>query len=110
MFLRLRLGKGDSARGASIGTCATLRAFVGIDAIDIAFRDSANGAFINASAASNAVFTNYVSHSSLVLSLMFIVYSLMMNEFVLHEVYSSKVFSSFNQPYTLYFVEFRLQS
>ena len=56
------LGQADSARGASISASATLGALIGIDAIDIAFRDSANGAFVDTGAASNAVFTNYVSH------------------------------------------------
>ena len=53
----------DGAGGASVCTSAALGAFVGVDAVDIAFRDGANGTFVNASAASNAVFTNYVSHS-----------------------------------------------
>ena len=61
------LGQADGARGASIGTRAALGAFVGVDGIDIAFGDSANGAFIDAGAASNAVFTDYVSHSFLFL-------------------------------------------
>ena len=52
----------DSARGTSVGTSTALGAFVGVDAVDVAFRDGANGTFVDAGAASNAVFTNYVSH------------------------------------------------
>ena len=40
-------------------------AFVGIDGVDITFRNSANWAFIDAGSASNAVFANYVSHNCL---------------------------------------------
>jgi len=53
----------DSAAGASVGTGAALGAFVGVDAVDVALRDSANGTFVDAGAACNAVITNYVSHS-----------------------------------------------
>ena len=53
----------DSARGASISASATLCALIGVDAIDITFRDSANGAFVDTGAACYAVFTNYISHS-----------------------------------------------
>ena len=59
------LGQADSAGGASVSARATLSALVGVDAVDIAFGDSANGAFIDASAACYTVFANYVSHSSL---------------------------------------------
>ena len=58
-----RLGQADSTGGASISACATLCALVWIDAVDVAFRNSANGTFVNASATCNAVFTNYVSHN-----------------------------------------------
>ena len=57
------LGQADSATGASISTGATLGALVGVDRIDVALRDSANGAFVDTCAASNTIFTNYVSHS-----------------------------------------------
>ena len=56
-------GEADSARGTSISTSTTFSALVGVDAVDVAFRDSANGALINAGSACNAVFANYVSHS-----------------------------------------------
>ena len=58
----LRLAQADGAGGASLCTGATLGALVGVDAVDITFADSANGTFIDTGAASNAVFTNYVSH------------------------------------------------
>jgi len=57
------LWKADSAGGASVSASATLGALVGVDAIDVALRDSANGAFVDAGATSNAVGTNYISHS-----------------------------------------------
>ena len=63
LLLNCGLAEADSARGASVSAGATLGALVGIDAVDVAFRDSANGTFVDASAASNAVFTNYVSHN-----------------------------------------------
>lgn len=63
LSLMTESGEADSARGASVGTGAALGALVGVDGIDIAFRDSANGTFVDAGAASNAVFANYVSHS-----------------------------------------------
>ena len=56
-------GLADCARGASLSTCATLRALIGVDAIDVALGDSAHGAFVDTCAASDAVFTNYVSHN-----------------------------------------------
>lgn len=59
----LRLGQADSAGGASVCACAALGALVGVDGVDITFRNSANGAFIDAGSACNAVFANYVSHS-----------------------------------------------
>ena len=57
-------GQSDSARGASVSAGAALCALVGVDAVDVAFSDGANGTFVDASAASDAVFTNYISHSS----------------------------------------------
>ena len=57
------LAQADSAGGASVSTSATLGALVGVDAVDITFGDSANGAFIDAGATCYTVFANYVSHS-----------------------------------------------
>jgi hypothetical protein len=57
----------DGAGGTSVGTGAALGALIGVDRIDITLRDSANGAFVDTSAASYAVFTNFVSHSFLYL-------------------------------------------
>ena len=56
------LGQADGAGGASISAGAALCALVGVDAVDIALGDCSNGAFVDAGAASNAVFANYVSH------------------------------------------------
>ena len=53
----------DGATGASVSAGATLGALVGVDAVDVALRDSANGTFVDTCAASNTIFTNYVSHS-----------------------------------------------
>ena len=53
----------DSAGGTCISACAALCALVGVDRIDITLGNSANGAFVDTSAASNAIFTNLVSHS-----------------------------------------------
>ena len=63
-FCSLRLALADSAGGASICTCAAFSALIGVDAVDVAFRDSAYGAFVDTGAACYAVFTNYISHSS----------------------------------------------
>lgn len=53
----------DSTGGASVGASATINAFVSIDFVDIAFRDSVGGTFAHASTASNAIIANNVSHS-----------------------------------------------
>ena len=58
----------DSFRRASISACAAFRAHVGVDMVDVTLRDSPNRAFVDASAASNAIVTNYVSHFRLYLS------------------------------------------
>lgn len=63
VFELLRLGQADSAGGAGISASATFGALVGVDAVDVTFGDSANGTFVDAGAASYAVFTNYISHS-----------------------------------------------
>ena len=63
MFTTVGLGQADSARGASVSASAAFRALVGVDAVDVAFGDSSDGALIDAGAASNTVFANYVSHS-----------------------------------------------
>ena len=53
----------DSTGGASVGASAAINAFIGIDFVDIAFRDSVGGTFAHASAASNTIIANNVSHS-----------------------------------------------
>jgi len=54
----------DSFAGAYRSTCAAVDAGIGVDVINVAFRDSADGAFGEASAASDTFVSNYVSHSS----------------------------------------------
>ena len=48
---------------ASAGASAATNASVRIDDIDVAFRNSAHRAFVNASAASNAAVCDFVSHN-----------------------------------------------
>ena len=48
---------------ASAGASAATNASVRVDDVDVAFRDSAHRAFVNASAASNAGISDFVSHS-----------------------------------------------
>ena len=52
----------NSFRGASSCARTALGASLGIDVIDIAFRDSAYGALVNTRTACNAVVANYISH------------------------------------------------
>lgn len=54
----------DSFAGANRSASATVDAGVGVDVVDVTFRDSANGAFGEAGAASDTFVGNYVSHSS----------------------------------------------
>ena len=54
--------RADSTRGASVCTSAAIYAYIRVNRIDLALRDSASGALIDASTASNAVITNYISH------------------------------------------------
>ena len=54
----------DSFAGANFSARTAFDAGIGVDVIDVAFRDSANGAFREASAASDTFVSNYVSHSS----------------------------------------------
>ena len=56
--------RSDSAGGANICASAAVNTYAGVDRVLSAFRDSARGAFIDASAASNAIVANYVSHNS----------------------------------------------
>lgn len=61
----------DCLRGANFSASATFDASIGIDYIDVAFRDCFNGAVGEASAASNAFVCNYVSHCSKVFKVLF---------------------------------------
>ena len=57
----------DSLAGAYRSAGTAIDAGVGIDVIDVAFRDSANRTFGEASAASDTVVSDYVSHCSVCL-------------------------------------------
>ncbi len=52
----------NSFAGANFGARAAFDASIGIDVVDVAFRDSFNGANGQASAASHTFVGNYVSH------------------------------------------------
>ena len=62
MFCNVSFLEADSARGASVSASATFCALIRVDYIDVALGDSSYGTFVDASAASDAVITNYVSH------------------------------------------------
>ena len=61
-FYRLFI-QSDSFAGASAGASAALDALIGIDFVDVAFGDGADGALIHASTASSTFVRNFVSHS-----------------------------------------------
>jgi len=50
---------------AHICACATFGAHFRIDFVNVAFGDSFNGAFVDASTASSAIFTYFVSHDDI---------------------------------------------
>lgn len=54
----------DSFAGANRSASAAVDAGIGVDVIDVAFRDSAHGAFGEAGAASDTFVGDYVSHCS----------------------------------------------
>ncbi len=56
----LAFNDSTSRAGASAGTAAN--ASVLVDFVDVAFADSSNGAFVDASAASNTDVSDFVSH------------------------------------------------
>ena len=58
---RLRL-RSNHTCGANVRASATVDASFRIDNVDFAFRDRCSGAFVDASAASNAIFVDNVSH------------------------------------------------
>ena len=53
----------DSAHRAYVGASTAFDAHVSSDAVDIPCGDSSNSAFVDTSAASSAVFSNFVSHN-----------------------------------------------
>ena len=57
----------DSARGANVGASAAVYTDVGVDGVLLAFGDSTSGAVVKASAASNTIVANYVSHGCRIL-------------------------------------------
>ena len=52
----------DSIVRASASAGAATNALIWVNDVDVSLGDSANRAFVDASAASDAVITNYVSH------------------------------------------------
>jgi hypothetical protein len=52
----------DRFHRANIGAGATVGADFGIDLVDVAFRDRFNGALVDASSASSAIFIYFISH------------------------------------------------
>ena len=61
MFI-VRLLLNGCSNGARICAVAAADAFVSIDNVDIAFGNAGNGAFCSTSAASYAIFCDFVSH------------------------------------------------
>ena len=61
MFIQLVFN--DCFVRASAGASAATNAGVRVDDIDVAFRDGAHRAFVNASAACNAAVCDFVSHN-----------------------------------------------
>lgn len=61
MFIQLVFN--DCFVRASAGASAATNAGIRIDDIDVAFRNGAHRAFVNASAASNAAVCDFVSHN-----------------------------------------------
>ena len=59
---RRRLFLFDGALRADTGASAAVDTGVGIDFVDVAGRDCSHRAFVDASTASNAVFSDFVSH------------------------------------------------
>ena len=57
---------------ASAGASAATNAGIRVDDIDVAFRNSAHGAFVNAGAASNAAVCDFVSHNVFNLKVLFL--------------------------------------
>jgi hypothetical protein len=53
---------------ANVGTGTTISASFRIDFVDITFRDSFHGAFIDAGSTSSAIIINFISHDLLSLS------------------------------------------
>lgn len=60
----LRLFGHDRALGADAGAGAAVYAGLGIDLVDVTGRNRAHRAFVDAGTASNAIFSNLVSHGS----------------------------------------------
>ena len=64
MYCYLLFAGDNSFAGANRSASATVDAGIGVDVIDVAFRDGANGAFGETCAASNTFVGDYVSHCS----------------------------------------------
>jgi hypothetical protein len=62
-FYSMQLVLNDCFVRASAGASAATNAGIRVDDIDVAFRNSAHGAFVNTCAASNAAVCDFVSHN-----------------------------------------------
>lgn len=56
------LGGRNHTRGANVSASAAVDASFGVDRVDFAFADRGSGTFVDASATSNAIFANDISH------------------------------------------------
>ena len=56
----------DGARGANVGASAAIYTDFGVDGVLLTFGDSTRGAVVKASAASNTIVANYVSHGCVI--------------------------------------------
>lgn len=65
-FSLLSIGEDDGIRGADLGASAAFDAGIGVDNIDVAFRDSVDRAVGEAGAAGHTFVGDYVSHCFLV--------------------------------------------
>ena len=74
VFEVVSLRQADSLVRTNACACSALCAEIGINRIDVALRDSLNGALANTCTASNAVFSNYVCHNAFLFKLLIIIF------------------------------------
>ena len=65
LFFNHSLWEADCFVGADVCASATLGANFRVDGIDVALGDCSSRTFVDTGTASDAVFTNYISHSLL---------------------------------------------